>query len=351
MANTNNVYFSVAVIGLIVVATYFGSQQYKQSFLSEKDDYHMIKQYLLNDSPLKGFDKPKIWIHTKYEINTRKWKTFYSRNTTDLNQPYIHLTVKTIINHCGDDFNICLIDDDTFSKLIPSWEYDMNSLPEPMKSRTREYGLMQLIYYYGGMVVPNSFLCLKNLRDMYYNGIAGEHPFVCENTNRTMNLAKGPKTSLFIPDSFIMGAKKNDPVIHEYIEHIKKTNRIGAVAHFDTDIELLGVNNQWFIDKLKMKQLNLIDGQLVGVKTTEGKKILIEELTDEYFLDLNSAAYGIYIPQDEILVRPKFQWFAIMSGEEMLNTKMIIAKYIKVSLVDSSGEYSDTNIVKSMFSI
>jgi hypothetical protein len=65
----------------------------------------------------------------------------------------------------------------------------------------------------------------------------------------------------------------------------------------------------------------------------------------------NVRDYGIYIPQDEILVRPKFQWFAIMSGEEMLNTKMIIAKYMKVSLVDSSGEYSDTNTVKSMFSI
>jgi hypothetical protein len=201
------------------------------------------------------------------------------------------------------------------------------------------------------MVVPNSFLCLKNLRDMYYNGIAGEHPFVCENTNRTVNLAKGPKTSLFIPDSFIMGAKKNDPVIQEYIEYIKKTNRIGSVAHFDMAIELLGINNQWFIDKLEMGQLNLIDGGLVGVKTTEGKKILIEELTDEYFLDLNPAAYGIYIPQEEILVRPKFQWFAIMSGEEMLNTKMIIAKYMKVSLVDSSGEYSGKNTISTVSKI
>ena len=26
---------------------------------------------------------------------------FHSRSSTDLNQPYIHLTIKSIINHCG----------------------------------------------------------------------------------------------------------------------------------------------------------------------------------------------------------------------------------------------------------
>jgi len=348
MVNSNHIFASVVIIGFVTVAAYFGFQ-YKQS--GSKDDYFIIKQYLLNDSPLEGFNKPRIWIHTKYEVNTRKWKTFYSRNTTDLNQPYIHLTVKSIINHCGDDFNICLIDDNSFSKLIPSWEYDLHSLPEPMKSRTRELGLMQLLYFYGGMVVPNSFLCLQNLRDLYQNGIAGEHPFVCENINRTMNLAKSNKTPLFIPDSFIMGAKKNDSVIQEYIEHIKKTNSIGDVAHFDTDIEFLGINNQWFIKKLESKQLNLIDGQLVGVKTTDGKKILIEELTDEFFLDLNPTAFGIYIPQDELLIRPKFQWFTRMSGEQTINANMIISKYIKVSLVNSSGEFSNQTTISSMSSI
>lgn len=340
MVDSKNIFFPIAFIGLIIAATYIGSQ-YNKSGLTKDNEYYMIKEYLLNDSPLIGFDKPKIWIHTKYEINTRKWKTFYSRSTTDLNQPYIHLTVKTIINHCGDDFNICLIDDETFSKIIPSWDIDMNRLPEPMKKRTRELGLAQLIYYYGGMVVPNSFLCLRNLKELYKNGTAGGHPFVTENINRTMNLASSSKTPLFIPDSFIMGAKKNNPLMLEYIEHIKRTNRVTNSSHFDRDIEFLGINNQWFIQKLEMGELNLIDGQLVGVKTTDNKKILIEELTDEYYLDLNPKAYGINIPQEEILIRPKFQWFAIMSGEEMLNTKMIIAKYLKVSLVNSSGKFED----------
>ena len=82
------------------------------------DEYNLIQDYLLNESPLYGYNRPKLWIHSKYEINARKWKDFYSRNTTDLNQPYLYLTIKSIINHCGDDFNVCLIDDESFFQKI-----------------------------------------------------------------------------------------------------------------------------------------------------------------------------------------------------------------------------------------
>jgi hypothetical protein len=145
MFSQKNIGFYVISAIAIFTASYL-SNKYTQAFQSN-DEYDLIRKYLLNDSPLYGFNRPKIWIHTKYEINSRKWKDFYSRNTTDLNQPYIHLTIKTIIDHCGDDFNICLIDDQTFSKLIPSWDIDLSTLAEPMRSHFRELGLLQLIYY------------------------------------------------------------------------------------------------------------------------------------------------------------------------------------------------------------
>jgi hypothetical protein len=50
---------------------------------NSKDEYEMVKQYLLNESPLYGYNRPKIWIHSKYEVNSRKWKSFYSRNSTE----------------------------------------------------------------------------------------------------------------------------------------------------------------------------------------------------------------------------------------------------------------------------
>ena len=76
--NTSTYFFT---LGIVFVASYFANK-FKQNF-ETNDEYELIKKYLLNDSPLYGHNRPKIWIHTKYEVNARKWKDFYSRNTTD----------------------------------------------------------------------------------------------------------------------------------------------------------------------------------------------------------------------------------------------------------------------------
>jgi hypothetical protein len=78
----SNLWKYAAAIVVIGVFSYYGDSIKKMFTLVEpEEEYEMIKKYLLNDSPLYGFNKPKIWIHTKYEINARKWRDFYSRNT------------------------------------------------------------------------------------------------------------------------------------------------------------------------------------------------------------------------------------------------------------------------------
>jgi hypothetical protein len=129
--HAKNMYFYLIALSLVAVASYVGNK-FKSQFV-ENDEYDLVRQYLLNDSPLYGYNKPKIWIHSKYEYNSRVWKSFQSRSSTDLNQPYIHMTIKSIVDHCGDDFHICLIDDETFSKLIPSWDIDLTTMAEPFR--------------------------------------------------------------------------------------------------------------------------------------------------------------------------------------------------------------------------
>src|SRR5210317_796465 len=294
--NTSTYFFT---LGIVFVASYFANK-YKQSF-ETNDEYELIKKYLLNDSPLYGYNRPKIWIHTKYEVNARKWKDFYSRNTTDLNQPYIHLTIKTIIDHCGKDFNICLIDDESFSKLLPSWDIDLNKVAEPNKARLRELGILQLIYFYGGMTVPNSFVCTKNLKQLYETGIAWNKPFVCENINRNTNLLKSKGNKLFSPDLSFIGASKNDPVILELIEYIKIGNSSG---HYSNENEFIGDLSYWCESAIQNQKMNLQGAELIGVKNNQGKQILLENLMEEAYIQFHPDSYGILIPADEILRRP-----------------------------------------------
>jgi hypothetical protein len=331
-------YHYLIAIGAIGVVSYFGDK-IKQGLSSNDAENELIRKYLLNESPLYGMNRPKLWIHSTYEKNARQWKDFYSRNTTDLNQPYIHLTIKSIINHCGADFNICLIDDETFSKLIPTWEINMATLSEPHKSTYREVGMLQLLYLYGGIIVPNSFICMQNLAPLLT-----EQPFVAEMVNRTCNASN----QNFMPSTKFMGAKKGCPVIQKMLAE----NKLDVNRHFTTECKFLGNTQQWLYNEVNAGSMQLVNGKRIGTKTSRGKQILLEDLMGEDYLDLDKDAYGIYVPAEEVLSRPKYQWLAYLSSEEVLKTNAVIIKYLKSSTVDAVNEYfSETNVLKSVSTI
>ena len=83
----------------------------------ELQNYEKIKKYLLNDSSIAKSKKPVLWIHIPYELNSRSWDSFYSRTNTNLNLPFINLTIQSVIEQCGKSFKICLIDDLSFKNL------------------------------------------------------------------------------------------------------------------------------------------------------------------------------------------------------------------------------------------
>jgi hypothetical protein len=331
MFKSKDIVHSVFAFSLILLASYVGNR-FRQSF-DEKtnDEYDLIKKYLLNESPLYGMNKPKIWIHTKYEINARNWIESHSRNTHNLNQPYLHLSIQSIIDHCGDDFHVCLIDDKTFSNLIPGWDVDVSTLAEPMKSQIRELALAKLIYLYGGMLVPNSFICTKNLKSIYADGLYGGRPFVCEAINRTANLLEQKQKTLFIPSLYFMGAKRDDPTIYELVEYLKSRN---ISLHSSHERTFLGDSSQWCLSAIRNQKMNLIGGERIGIKTKDRKQILLEDLMEEKDLDLSPDCCGVYIPADEVLIRTKYQWLAFISKQELLKSDIAISRYIGMTMVD-----------------
>lgn len=330
--------FYILVIGIIFLCLFVG-QKWKKIMYDDnfKDEYEMVKTYLLNESPLYGYNRPKIWIHSKYEINARKWKNFQSRNSTDLNQPYLYLTIQSIINYCSNDFHICLIDDDSFSKLLPEWETDLGSIPEPLKSQHRDIAMLQLLYKYGGMIVPNSFLCTKNLIELYRTN--EEKWFVVENRCVTKDNIS------FIPDIEFTGSVKNNELVLQLIELLKsKWN-----GHFSQEMEFQGFKNHWLSEQILQNSIILINGELIGIKKRTGKPILLDDLMEEAFLDVDmKKIYGIYIPKDELLKRPKYQWFAILPYEDVLNSNVILSKFFKSSMVDNPNPSSTSKSVISL---
>jgi hypothetical protein len=322
--------FNYIILFVILISLGILYQKYleKQSKTTSFDEYHEIKKYLLNDKTLDKSKKPLLWIHIPYEVNARDWLSFGSRNSTELNQPYLYLTVKSIIKNCDESFNIILIDDNTFKKLIPNWNINVNILADPMKCYIRQLCIAKLIYRYGGMNVPISFLCFKNLIGLYNKGTNDDTMFVCENYD--LNITSTNK--LFYPNTGFMGAKKENHTIKEFIHFMERTisDDYTAQTHF------LGEFDKWCDNKITKGQMRLIPGTDVGIKSIEDEPVIIEDLLGENYIHFYEKMYGIWIPDKMILKRRHYEWFSRMSPEQIFDSQFILAKYFVLALAPDS---------------
>jgi hypothetical protein len=153
---------------------------------------------------------------------------------------------------------------------------------------------------------------------------------------------------LFTPDSYFCGASKNNETVKEYIKYLKMKNRN---PYFSNEPDFLGENNEWLIKSINEGKVNLVNGEMIGIKKRNRKPILIEDLMEENYLDLPENVCGIYIPEDELLKRNKFNWFVAMESQQILESNIILSKYLKASLVDSTNEYTKSSEIKSVVSI
>jgi hypothetical protein len=105
--------FVIVILLSMLLQRYYDKKEIKES----KEMYVSIHHYLLNETSLVKNKKPLLWVHIPYEYNTRNWLDFNSRKSLELNQPYLYLTVRSIITQSGESFTICMIDDNAFKKL------------------------------------------------------------------------------------------------------------------------------------------------------------------------------------------------------------------------------------------
>lgn len=313
----NYIYLFVVFIGL-----WFLYNRYEDKRMRENDmgNYDAIQKYLGGDSSLADEKKPILWIPITYDYNSRNWISFGSRSSFELNQPYMYLTVKSIISHCDDSFRICLIDDDSFAKLIPGWTINLKNISTPIVDYMRSLAMSKLLYIYGGMVVPPSFLCMRDLIGLYNMGTSGDKMFVCETVDRNITST----THEFYADTSFMGSPKKCPIMSELIDFMQRV----VSSDFTSQAEFLGDFNRWCNSRIQKGQVKLIPGKLVGTKTMDDTMILVDNLLSNDYIDLYPKAYGIYIPSKEILNRRHYEWFARLSPKQVLESNTIIGKYI-----------------------
>jgi hypothetical protein len=307
---------------LIVLGFLYKRFEDKRIREEQGDTYEAIHKYLLDDVTLGKSKKPILWLHVPYEYNSRHWLSWGSRSSLDLNQPYLYLTVRSIIKQCEDSFTICLIDDSSFQRLIPGWNINMTTIADPILANMRMLGLTKLLYIYGGLICPISFVCLKDLIGLYQKGTRGDKMFVCEMVNRNVTSTEYD----FFPNLLFCGAPKECETVRELCNFVQRT----ASHDYSGDVMFLCEYSRWCRRGIENGSINLIDGTEIGVKTIEGKQIIVDDLISNYYLHLCPNTYGIYIPANEILKRLNLEWFARLSQKQVLESDTIIGNYLLV---------------------
>jgi hypothetical protein len=323
---TNYVILFVILITLGILYKKFEDKRIREE---NSNNTQVIQKYLLDDVTLAKSKKPILWLHVPYEYNARHWLSFGSRSSFDLNQPYLYLTVKSIINQCDQSFTICIIDDNAFKKLIPNWNIDMSKISPPILNNMRKLGLMKLLYIYGGLLCPISFLCIKDLINLYDEGTHGDKMFLCETIDRNITST----TYEYYPNISFCGSPKENNTLHQLVDFMQRI----ISTDYTAESVFLGDFNRWCEKRIKNSEINIIDGQKIGIKTIDDKPVLIEDLMSNNYLNLYRQLYGILIPADELISRRKYEWFVRMSERQVLESNTIIGNYILVVLGDGGG--------------
>ena len=316
----------ILIFGALVISSIIYAKVNKKNEMDISKYYlKMIDKFLINGGSSGLPDKPFLWIHLHNnntiipDVNARNWLNFVSRGTKDFNQPYQTLTIKSIINNCGRDFNICLINDHSFKNILPNWALDLPNIAEPIRTHLRHLAIANVLNIYGGIVVPSSFICFKSLKPLYKKYILKNKLFVGEfKNNSTIESAEGT-----LPSPMLIGCNNNNDTIKSYISFLEILNS----TNFSASTECTGKINAWF-NSLPKEQVSVVEAKSLGVKTTKNELVLIDDLMSNTYIDICKCGYGLYIPWDELINRTAYEWFVKLMPEDVLKSNTNIGKYL-----------------------
>lgn len=304
------------------------------------DNDEQIKEHL--DKAKRGngpdLNKPMLWIHVEREWNARSWRHFFERGSNDINQPYLYLTMKSIADHCGDHFNIAIIDDDSFSNLLPNWNVDMSRVGDPVKTHIRKLAIAQLLHKHGGLNVPPSTICTHSLAPMHTHGISkgrtmylGQFPNNDQYRfgNDPQNMEQKTHTGRFKVDTAIMGCTPNSPSMLRLVKFLEMLQS----ADHSSEPEFLDKTNTFCNELVEHDLAHIVDGRMIGTRTKKNKVVTVHELMGSTYIDFDiSSLHCIYVPHKEILAMPKYSWLAYMNVTDVLRSDTIIGKWLAKTL-------------------
>ena len=227
------VYAFIIVLFSVLMYKYY-KKKYDNNVIEFKKENVDIDVYFFSDLYLKKSKNRKLWINIPFEKNSRQWESFGSRSSHKLNLAYMTLCVKSIIDWCGQTYDIIIYDDTNIPSLLPDTKVDLMKLSGSLLDKYRELCKLQILYMYGGVMVPPSLFLRKNI-----NAIDDPKTwYVCESYNDN-----NVSFNNLICSTQLMGSNIENPNLAKYIEVYSNELKKDFVENHNFDMNYFKQHN------------------------------------------------------------------------------------------------------------
>lgn len=313
----DSVWMTLTVI--ILIAVILGSYYVRQSLKGSP----WIDKTLFD----RGMDLPSMWIYyDDSQVNSRHWLDFGARSSRVLNQPYLNLCYESIVRANGKFYRVEVIKGinglmERLGDLPPSLKGEIGHL-KTIGPAERNWIRAAILAKYGGLWIEPTTIALRGF------GLLPKDRVVFFGTDHEVSVA-GPKGTVVPSMAAIWVPEPNNPQFVAW-EKAARERLLGTAG----GAQVRGDAKWDFIRFFGNNIAEIRPEAELRRSTASGKLLQLEDFLAQGALHFSIPETAIYVslPARDLELRRNWAWFLRMSEEQVLESELVVAQLLKMSL-------------------
>ena len=286
-------------------------------------------------------DKPFLWIYLENTYNCREWKNFYSRKSLDNIEPYIISCIYSILVNNQNDFNIIILNEENIRYYLPDLkECTGANCKNSIRKRLCLISMM-LLTRYGGIWLPPSTICFKNLKNLY--NLTNNYDYISVSCSQNVQSCSKYNFQL---DTNIVISKKNNKLFNLILTNCVKRGILNKNDYdYRHEIEEIFYKTIRYLKNYQEFNYFEIPAQYIGSTDNWDRLITIDNLLSSNRTVLKDSKKILFmvINREDISRRIKYNWFERFSIEQIFNSNLWITYLFRKALHINERYFNNNN--------
>lgn len=130
-------------------------------------------------------------------------------------------------------------------------------------------------------------------------------------------------------DATIMGCSPQSPAMLRLVKYLE----LQQSSDHSSESQFMDKNNAFCTEMFHSKLIHVIDGRMIGTRTSNNKPINIHNLMGSTYVNFDlQSLFCIHVPHKELLAMPKYSWFTYLPIIDILQSETIIGNWLAKEL-------------------